>query len=334
MPRRLLIFVVTATACAAAAAPAQAAGWYRFAPYVDQVSYPPPSLTAIKAESGVRAATLGFVTAKGGKACSPTWGGYREYPATGRRPYRLGDIRAFRRAGGGVVVSFGGEGSTELATVCHSARSLAKAYGAVARAYGVRYLDFDIEGAATGNQAADTRRAKALAILQRAARRKHRRLRVAFTLPVGPTGLEDAGKSLLRSAKRNHVSVDLVNVMAMDYFEAAPDPAGRMGAYAIEAGTSTLAEVRSIFGWSGATAAARLGVTPMIGINDAADEVFGLQDASQLAAWAGSQGVGMLAMWELRRDSACAQPVTTTQINCSGVDQAPWAFSRALARAH
>jgi hypothetical protein len=127
--------------------------------------------------------------------------------------------------------------------------------------------------------------------------------------------------------------VDLVNVMAMDYGDdAAPDPASRMGAYAIQAGTSARGELQGIFGWSRARASQRLGVTPMIGINDVPSEVFGLQDASQLVAWAGSEGVGMLSMWELRRDAQCAQPTTTTQINCSGVEQSPWAFSRALSR--
>jgi hypothetical protein len=330
--RAPLLVVLVLGALGLAAGPAQAAGgWYRFAPYVDQVSYPPPSLTSIKAASGVRAATLGFVTARG-KSCTPTWGGYREYPAAGRRPYRLSDVRGFRRAGGGVVVSFGGAGNTELATVCPSVRKLTRAYRAVIRAYGVDHVDFDIEGAATGNHAADGRRNKAIAALQRAARRKHHRLRVAFTLPVGPSGLEEAGKSLLRSARRNHVSVDLVNVMAMDYYDAAPNPAGNMGNYAIQAGTSTRGELQGIFGWSAARATGRLGVTPMIGINDAADEVFDLPDAGQLVAWANSQGVAMLSMWELRRDSQCAQPVATTQINCSGVAQDPWAFAHALAR--
>jgi hypothetical protein len=328
--RRWPILLLALVAAALAATPAQA-GWYRFAPYVDEVTYPPPSLTSIKSASGIHAVTLGFVTAKG-RSCTPTWGGYGNYPVSGRGAYRLSDVRAFRRAGGAVVISFGGAGNTELATVCRSVRSLTRAYRAAIRAYGVSHVDFDIEGAATGNHAADARRAKAIASLQRAARRRRRPLRVAFTLPVGPTGLEEAGKSLLRSARRNHVSVDLVNVMAMDYYDAAPDPAGNMGNYAIQAGTSTLGELQAIFGWSAARATQRLGVTPMIGINDAPGEVFGLSDAGQLLTWANSQGVAALSMWESRRDSQCAQPVTTTQINCSGVDQDPWAFSHALAR--
>ena len=45
-----------------------------------------------------------------------------------------------------------------------------------------------------------------------------------------------------------------------------------------------------------------IGVTPMIGVNDQSDEVFGFSDAKQLLAFAEKMGLGEIAMWSLGRD--------------------------------
>jgi chitinase len=68
----------------------------------------------------------------------------------------------------------------------------------------------------------------------------------------------------------------------------------------------------------------------MIGINDVPSEKFQIADAQQLAAFASSQHIGMLGMWQLGRDSQCAAPATTTSEHCSGVTQSPWQFSQTL----
>lgn len=75
---------------------------------------------------------------------------------------------------------------------------------------------------------------------------------------------------------------------------------------------------------------ARLGLTPMIGINDVSTEAFTLTDARTLAAYARTNRLGLLSMWQLGRDRPCAEPTSSTQIACSSVNQAPYAFSRAL----
>ena len=68
----------------------------------------------------------------------------------------------------------------------------------------------------------------------------------------------------------------------------------------------------------------------MLGINDQAREVFTLDDARKLAAWATANHPGMLGMWQLGRDHPCPGPTTTTSEKCSGVAQADWAFTHAL----
>lgn len=316
----------------ARAATPSARPWPRFAPYSDFAGYPPPDLSRIRAGSGARAVTLGFVVAQGATACTPSWGGYATYPATGTHAYRRAQVRAFTRKGGQAIPSFGGSAGTELATVCPTASALTDAYGAVAAAYGATRLDFDIEGAAVADRATNARRAQAIALLQRRARAAGRRLDVAYTLPVLPTGLDANGRAVVRAVKAGGVALTLVNVMAMDYGDsAAPSPAGRMGTYAIAAATATRRQLARVYPRRSTQALfAMVGVTPMLGINDVETEVFGLDDAQRLATWAAQSHVGMLGLWQAGRDRACARPVTSAQIDCSGVTQEPWAFSRAL----
>jgi chitinase len=73
-----------------------------------------------------------------------------------------------------------------------------------------------------------------------------------------------------------------------------------------------------------------VGVTPMIGINDVQTEVFTLADAKTLAAFAKARRIGRVSMWQLGRDRQCARPVTSAQLDCSGVTQPAWQFSRTL----
>jgi hypothetical protein len=306
--------------------------WYSFAPYVDMADYPAPDFPAIRNGGGVRSVSLGFVTASGNTKCAPTWGGYAEYPAAGKVAYQRGQIAAYQHGRNRVVVSFGGQAGLELARACDSVSSLVKAYRAAIGAYGATHVDFDIEGAALTDGAANTRRAKVIRELQRTAARRHHPLAVSFTLPAEPKGLDHDGLGVVRGALRAKVTISLVNVMAMDYGDAAaPNPNGHMGSYAIQSGRSLFKQLRGFYRHTSSAGVWRkVGVTPMLGINDDSTETFALEDARQVAKWARAGHIGMLGMWSLGRDSQCESPTTTTQDHCSGISQSPWAFSRAL----
>jgi hypothetical protein len=316
--------------------------WFPFVPYVDMAGYPPPDLTAIKSGSGIRAVSLGFVTAQGGSACTPTWGGYAEYPAFGGNAYRLANINAFRQAGGKIVLSFGGAAGAELATVCPSVKALTAAYRQAIAAYRPTHIDFDIEGAAVGDQAANTRRAAAIAKIQggkkkgkksagAAKKKKGKSLAVGLTLAVLPSGLDDQGLGIVRQAAKKKVAVSVVNGMAMDYGPGVvPAPEGQMGELAIQVGNSLFRQLSPVFGGPAAKVWKRVGITPMIGINDVPTEKFYVEDAQQLVAFANAQHIGMLGMWQLNRDKQCPLPALTTQEDCSGVTQSPWQFSQTL----
>jgi len=288
---------------------------FSVAPYADATLWPTVDLPSLARADGVRTYTLGFIV-NGQGSCRATWGTY----------YNLGDnwmadqVNALRSMGGDVVVSFGGAANQELAQACTTVDALTAQYQAVVDKYGLKSIDFDIEGAATADPASIDRRSKAIAQLQH-----NRKVQVSLTLPVLPSGLTADGLNMVRSARDNGVDVAVVNVMAMDY----GGPSDHMGADAVGAATSTHNQLASLYpAKTDAQLWAMAGVTPMIGQNDIAGEVFTTADAGQLTDFARTKHLGRLAMWSANRDSQCSGGVKTAVDNlCSGVLQSPNQFA-------
>lgn len=290
-----------------------------FAPYVDTSLYPAFDLVASAGATGVKHYNLAFVTDGGG--CTPKWGGVTDLASDAV----AAQIGALRAEGGDVRVSFGGAAGSELATACSSADALATAYGKVVDAYGLTKVDFDVEGGALPNTSANTRRAQAVAKLQE----QHPGLDVSFTLPVMPEGLTQDGVNLLADAKENGVAVTTVNIMAMDY---GPAYGGDMGTYAEQAATATQAQIKGVLGLSDSAAWKAVAVTPMIGVNDVTSEIFKVDDATQLVAFAKAKGLGGLSMWSGTRDKQCAGGAKgNADATCSSIIQDEFAFSKAFA---
>jgi hypothetical protein len=239
--------------------------------------------------------------------------------------FLLSDITDLRAQGGDVIVSFGGQNPTELALVPGDVPTLQAQYQAVIDAYSLTAIDFDIEEAAIKDAHSVDRRNAAIAGLQSAAQAGGRDLAVSYTLPVDPAGLTAEGLAVLRNAVKRGVNVALVNIMTMDFDEGSVPP-DRMGATAIQATRAVFGQLQNLL--SGASWAT-IGVTPMIGVNDIVKEVFTLQDAHDLLAFARQNGLGRLAMWEVNRDKSCPPngPSGVAQNTCSGVDQQPFDFT-------
>lgn len=289
-----------------------------FAPYVDTSLYPAFDLLGAADATGVKNYNLAFLTDGGG--CTPKWGGVTDLTSDAV----AAQIGALRAKGGDVRVSFGGASGSELATTCSSADALAAAYGKAVDSYRLTKVDFDVEGGALPDTAANTRRAQAIAKLQA----QHPGLDVSFTLPVMPEGLTQDGVNLLANAKSNGVRINTVNIMAMDY---GASYSGDMGTYAEQAATATQAQVKSVLGLSDSAAWKAVAVTPMIGVNDVSSEVFKADDAAQLVDFARSKGLGWLSMWSATRDKQCAGGTKpTADAMCSSVTQEPFAFSKAF----
>jgi hypothetical protein len=311
----------TATA-SPTATPTSAAGSAAFSPYVDTTLFPAFNLSTARSESGVTSFNLAFVVSNG--TCTPSWGGVDTLSGNAV----ASQISAFKAAGGDVRISFGGASGTELAQSCTSVGTLQAAYQKVIDTLGVKKLDFDVEGAAVADTASIARRNQALAALENA----NSGLQVSYTLPVLPTGLTGDGVAVLTSAKSNGVTVDAVNIMAMDYGDgAAPNPSGKMATFAEQAATATQSQVKSAFGLSDSAAWAKVAVTPMIGVNDTSDEIFTVSDASTLAAFASSKGLAWTSMWSAGRDKECSGGAKSfADATCSSIVQSAWAFSKAF----
>ena len=305
-----------------------------FAPFVDATLYPVPELGGISDETGIAWYALGFIVDETGDSCTPSWGGYYDlaigpssWDSDGERFLydEIADVRAAH--GGDVVVSFGGAANTPLAAGCATVEALAGAYEEVIDALDLVRIDFDIEGAWIADAASIARRSQAIAQVQGALAASGRSLEVWFTLPVLPSGLTADGLAAVDDALSSGVALAGVNVMAMDYGDsAAPDPAGKMGEYAIEAITAVRDQLETLYTAHGVTLTdaalwAKIGVTPMIGMNDVTSEVFGLEDAAEIVAFADEKGLGMISMWSLNRDHPCPDQGTVSTDCSSAPDQ-------------
>jgi hypothetical protein len=297
------------------------------APYVDLGAWPTPVLTQLSAATGLKQFSLGFII-NGAAKCTASWFNAFD-PATG---WDKADFDALRAAGGDVRPSFGGENGTELAQSCTDVPSLTAQYQKVVDTYALDRIDFDIEGSAVADHASIDRRSAAIAAVQAAQRAKGRDLKVSLTLPVLPTGLTADGLYVLQSAASHGVTVTTVNVMAMDFGDStAPSPAGKMGTYSIQAAQSTRAQIAGV--WPSLTTAqtwAMVGVTPMIGQNDAADEVFQISDAQQLVTFAQQNHLSELGFWAVTRDQPCSGSSGGLS-TCTEIATTPYQFSKLFA---
>lgn len=255
-------------------------------------SYPITGLVDMKSKAGQANVTLAFVLSNGG--CAPS----RDIQD------HLADVKAFVAAGGHVKASFGGANGTYLDNACGDSASLAKAISDFVSETGITDLDFDVEqGGAMGNDI-NKKRAAALAKVQ-----KDKGVRVAFTLACTPRdkwdtpgGLSAASYDVVATAVAAGVDISYVNLMTMDY--GSYYSAGKtMGDLAISAATDTVTQLKKLMpSLSDSAAWAKIGITPMIGINDVSSEVFSITDAKNISTFAKTKGVGLLAFWAINRD--------------------------------
>jgi chitinase len=276
-----------------------------YAPYVDSTLWPLYDVVGTAKSSGLRFFTLAFITAD--SANKPAWGGFSAYEV-GNSDYDTNmkaNLTSLRALGGDVMVSFGGEAGQELAQTITNVPALTAAYQSVITAYGLTHIDFDIEGAAVADHASIDRRSQAIAAVQQAAAAAGHPLSVWFTLPVLPTGLTADGLYVIQSALKYGVNVAGVNIMTMDYGDGpAPNPAGHMGDYAVQAANSLFAQLNTAYNGmlTSAQIWAKVGLTPMIGMNDLTDEVFTPADAQEILAFAKQHGIDRISIWSLNRD--------------------------------
>ncbi len=251
------------------------------APYVP--TWNNTNLANLASSTGNKFWTLAFILSNG--SCTPTWNGDTCLTCNSYGSY----INSLRTMGGDVIASFGGAEGRELGQACGDVSSLQSAYQKVINQFGLKWLDLDIESGAESDSTSVDRRNQALRNLQAA----NPGLHVSYTLGVDRSGLPSAQLNVLKNAKSRGVTVNVVNIMAMDYGPCYSD----MGQAAIDAANATQNQLVN----NGISA--KVGVTPMIGVNDVTCEVFRSSDASLLVNYAQSHSfISLLAYWSQDAD--------------------------------
>lgn len=303
-----------------------------FGGYVNATAYPYFDFGTEAA--GQSHTVLGFVVADPEAPCTPSWGGYyglEEAESTLRMEEQIASLR---EQGGEAVISFGGAARDELATVCTDPEQLQEAYAAVLDRYGVTIVDFDVENDDLGARQAHERRAEALARLQE---ERDEPLDVWVTLPVAPQGLDEDSVDVVARMLAAGVDVAGVNLMTMNFSESRSAEQSMVGA-SEEAARAAHGQLTALWEAAGQDLSAeevwnRIGLTPMIGVNDVPGDVLDLDAAAELGEFAREQGVGRLSYWSLNRDRPCtAEDGDPAEANdfCSGLEQEPGEFTRVL----
>jgi len=317
----LVAALVLMAASSAQAAPATFPA-HVYAPYFE--SWTGDSLTTTAQQSGARFFTLAFLETLSKTSCTLAWNGGKTSLVTSNR--YADDIASLRALGGDVIPSFGGwsadQGGTEIADSCKDVNTIAAAYEDVITRYGVTRLDMDVEGRSLNRTDGIDRRNKALKLVEDWAAAQNRPFQVSYTLPTSASGLEASGVAILQNAVSNHTRVDVVNIMAFDYYDRTTTD---MGTAAVDAANGTAAQLASI-GLS-----ARVGITLMPGLDDypKKTEKTTVADAERVLGYAQANGVDTLSIWAIQRDNGGCPGVTGSN-SCSGIVQGTWDFTHML----
>jgi chitinase len=291
---------------------APGAGWPEklFAPYMYIGAGDHFQITKCDDACGQKYYTIAFIIAD--RFGNPAWDG--RWPM--EQNLYADQINAIRARGGDVIVSFGGEAGTEMAIAETTVTVLESKYQSVIDRYKLTWLDFDIEGNALDNSAANERRNAALAELQA----RNPGLIISYTLPVDPNGISTESRSLLADAVTKGLKVHSANIMTMD-FGAHFSKGKKMSDVSLASALKAHEQCRAI------SPEIQIGLTPMIGQNDERSEVFTQDDARALKEWAEEQPwICSLSFWAVNRDTGHLAKDKTGN-DTSGVPQKPWEFT-------
>jgi chitinase len=349
--RRLSVLRVAALCVALAVVAAGAVfGWTRFedaqaasasrsffSGYVDVTATPTFAFENVAA-SDEKSVVLSFIVSDPDSACRPSWGGFYGLGEAGSSMDLDRRIARFVQNGGEVSISFGGMANSELATACTDPVKLKNAYRQVIDRYDITTIDLDVEGAGLSDTAAGVRRAEAIGAIQKEQAAAGKGLDVWLTLPVAPTGLTAEGTTAVAQMLAAKVDLTGVNVMTMDFNTGITTSKGMLDA-ATTAAQATHKQLAVLYTAAGfdlgdKTLWRKIGLTPMIGQNDVPSEVFGLDAAQGLNAFAQQMGIGRVSMWSLNRDATCGAnypDVKRVSDACSGVEQGDTRFAAVLA---
>ncbi len=274
-----------------------------FAPFVDMSEWPPFDFNQTK--DVVENYVFSFINSSG--KCLARWGHYDEYTLD----YFKDKIDSVKKSSEEDIISFGGASATyngvdyTLAHNCQDALSLKNAYKKVVDTYGIKWLDFDIEGKNAANNEEIDRRFEALKLLQE----EYPDLKISLTLGVMPYGFDDTQKNIIKESLKYGVRLYSINLMLMDYSEdlSANDPQKtQMYDYSISAIESVNEYLKTVlkgYPTINGDYFYMLGAIAMIGQNDISDEIWYKNDFIRLEDYAIKNSLRLLSFWAIHRDN-------------------------------
>ncbi|HEX4814904.1 MAG TPA: hypothetical protein VFV66_19355 [Nonomuraea sp.] len=284
-----------------------------FVGFVDTAASPGFDPPAAFRRTGVRHYLLGHLVAGGPDGCDPKWAAPPDQDTTpdsaeqatddadalepdtspadpleagvgrgldpGKNPVanKIGPLRAM---GGDAAPAFGGPEGRDPAATCTDPDRLTAAYRRVVGAFDAAAIDFEVRDSDDG---AVLRRARAIRAIQR-----ERPLRVSFTLPLRPHGLDSGDVAMLRATHEAGAEVTTVNLLAT----MEPDPRGRLRrlADAVRLARDQIAHAYALP--DPGQAWPRIGLTPVLKDKDHLDE----PEARTLADYATRYGLAWLSL--------------------------------------
>jgi chitinase len=306
--------ILSPATATAASQPVEMAAPYEYLGWGD----PQPPAEVI-ADSGVQDITLAFVLSHG--KCNPEWDGER--PLLGGSDERA--IESIRAAGGEVDVSFGGWSGKKLGSSCKTAATLAAAYQKVIHAYSLNAIDIDIEHGEFTNKKTRKRVIEALAIVHT----EDPALEISVTFGTEETGPEPDGVSLIDDAAAIGFQPTAWTVMPFDFGAPRTD----MGHASIRALEGLDRDLVGAYGITPALAYEHAGVSSMNGDTDEKDETVTLEDFQTILAFAQEEHLARFTFWAVNRDRPCEHGENDGE-DCSGIAQAPFAFTDLVAGYH
>jgi chitinase len=275
---------------------------------------------------------IGPVVAAPTELCSPSWGARYDLDAASRALDLDRRLVRFRARGGTTIASFAGDAESDLATACTDDVSLTAAYQEVIDRYELGIIDFLVWPEILSGQSREVSQRR-LSAIQRIAS-ANQDLEIWLSLPATSKGLTPDAVKMTAQLLQSGVKPAGINVMTMN-FEASQSRklplldtittsltnASRQ-LVRLYRETDALINEQEI--WQG------MGVTPMIGQNEVAEEVLTVEDASDLLDFLDSKGLGRVSLWSINRDQTCGRSIETKQVmdTCSGVNQDSLEFSR------
>ncbi len=227
------------------------------------------------------------------------------------------NVAAFNRAGIGYIVSTGGEAGVFTCANDAGMEAFIARY-ASPRLVGI---DFDIEGKQTPEMI-DALVRRASTVL-----RKHPQLRLSFTLATqaasdgSRASLNALGQSVLRTIRAHGLASYTINLMVMDY--GPPNATNCVVANGVcDMGRSAIQAAENLNAQHG-VAFSQIELTPMLGVNDVAQNDLLDDDARVITRYASEKGLAGVRFWSLDRDQPCPRPPAGASARCSGIESVP-----------